>query len=53
MSDTKLRELERRWKETGTVEDEAAFAGAGENVTGIHAGGLVRGWLRPATFAKR
>ena len=25
MSDTKLRELERRWKETGAVEDEAAY----------------------------
>jgi hypothetical protein len=25
MSDTKLRDLERRWKETGTVEDEAAY----------------------------
>ena len=25
MSDAKLRELERRWKETGTVEDEAAY----------------------------
>jgi hypothetical protein len=25
MSDTKLRELERRWRESGTVEDEAAF----------------------------
>ena len=25
MSDEKLRELERRWKETGGVEDEAAF----------------------------
>jgi len=25
MSDAKLRELERRWKETGSVEDEAAF----------------------------
>lgn len=25
MSDTKLRDLERRWRETGTVEDEAAY----------------------------
>lgn len=25
MSDSKLRELERRWKETGAVEDEAAY----------------------------
>lgn len=25
MSDTRLRELERRWKETGAVEDEAAY----------------------------
>jgi hypothetical protein len=25
MSDAKLRDLERRWKETGTVEDEAAY----------------------------
>jgi hypothetical protein len=25
MSDTKLRDLERRWKETGTVDDEAAY----------------------------
>lgn len=25
MSDSRLRELERRWKETGLVEDEAAF----------------------------
>jgi hypothetical protein len=25
MSDQKLRDLERRWKETGTVEDEAAY----------------------------
>lgn len=25
MSDEKLRELERRWKETGAVEDEAAY----------------------------
>jgi hypothetical protein len=25
MSDQDLRELERRWKETGTVEDEAAY----------------------------
>ena len=25
MSDSKLRELERRWKETGSVEDEAAY----------------------------
>ena len=25
MSDDKLRELERRWKETGSVEDEAAY----------------------------
>jgi hypothetical protein len=25
MSDTKLRALERRWKETGTVEDETAY----------------------------
>lgn len=25
MSDAKLRELERRWKETGSVEDEAAY----------------------------
>ena len=25
MSDTKLRELERRWKETGSVEDQAAY----------------------------
>jgi hypothetical protein len=25
MSDRKLRDLERRWKETGTVEDEAAY----------------------------
>lgn len=25
MSDTKLRDLERRWKETGAVEDEAAY----------------------------
>ena len=25
MSDAKLRELERRWKETGAVEDEAAY----------------------------
>ena len=25
MSDEHLRELERRWKETASVEDEAAF----------------------------
>lgn len=25
MSDTKLRDLERRWRETGTVDDEAAY----------------------------
>lgn len=25
MSDAKLRELEKRWKETGSVEDEAAY----------------------------
>jgi hypothetical protein len=25
MSDTKLRDLERRWKETGTVDDETAY----------------------------
>lgn len=25
MSDTKLRDLERRWKETGSVQDEAAY----------------------------
>ena len=25
MSDAKLRELERRWKESGAVEDEAAY----------------------------
>ncbi len=25
MSDSKLRELERRWRETGSVEDEAAY----------------------------
>jgi hypothetical protein len=25
MSDQNLRDLERRWKETGTVEDEAAY----------------------------
>jgi hypothetical protein len=25
MSDAKLRDLERRWKETGSVEDEAAY----------------------------
>src|SRR5687768_1848904 len=25
MSDTKLRDLERRWKETGTAADEAAY----------------------------
>lgn len=25
MSDTRLRELERRWRETGAVEDEASF----------------------------
>jgi hypothetical protein len=25
MSDQKLRDLERRWKETGNVEDEAAY----------------------------
>lgn len=25
MTDTKLRELERRWRETGSVEDEAAY----------------------------
>jgi hypothetical protein len=25
MSDQKLRDLERRWRETGTVEDEAAY----------------------------
>ena len=25
MSDERLRELERRWKETGSVEDEAAW----------------------------
>lgn len=26
MSDAKLRDLERRWKETGTCEDEAAYS---------------------------
>ena len=25
MTDTKLRELERRWKESGSPEDEAAY----------------------------
>ncbi len=25
MSDARLRELERRWKETGSVDDEAAY----------------------------
>ena len=25
MSDAKLRDLERRWKETGSVQDEAAY----------------------------
>lgn len=25
MTDSKLRELERRWKETGSIEDEAAY----------------------------
>ncbi len=25
MSDSKLRELERRWRETQAVEDEAAY----------------------------
>lgn len=25
MTDSRLRELERRWKETGAAEDEAAF----------------------------
>ena len=25
MSDTRLRELERRWKETGSPDDEAAY----------------------------
>lgn len=25
MGDEKLRELERRWRESGTVEDEAAY----------------------------
>jgi hypothetical protein len=29
MSDTKLRDLERRWKESGTVEDEAGGDRAG------------------------
>lgn len=28
MSDARLRELERRWRETGSVEDEAAWLAA-------------------------
>jgi hypothetical protein len=49
MSDTKLRDLERRSKETGTVEDEAAYLLERVRV-GISAG---RGWSWRRTAGMR
>ena len=43
MSDERLRELERRWKETGAVEDEAAFL-----LERVRAGDLTREKLETA-----
>ncbi len=45
MSDTKLRELERRWKETGTVADEAAYL-----LERVRAGNLTRERLELAAY---
>ena len=38
MSDQKLRELERRWRETKSVDDEAAYLTEWGRVGGDHAG---------------
>ena len=45
MSDTKLRELERRWKETGSLDDEAAYLRER-----VRAGGLSSECLELAAF---
>lgn len=45
MSDTTLRELERIWKETGTVEDEAAYF-----TQRVRAGDLSADRIRLATY---
>tara|TARA_R110002072_G_scaffold47901_1_gene131238 strand:- start:2189 stop:2989 length:801 start_codon:yes stop_codon:yes gene_type:complete len=47
MSDEKLRELERRWKETGAVEDEAAFL-----LERVRAGELTQERLELAAYCR-
>ena len=48
MSDNKLRELERRWKETGSVEDEAAYL-----LERVRAGELTQERLELAAYCGR
>ena len=45
MSDERLRELERRWKETGAVEDEAAYL-----LERVRSGDLTQGSLEMAAY---
>lgn len=45
MTDARLRELERRWKETGAVEDEAAYL-----LQKVRAGALTQERLELAAY---